>query len=202
MKTIFGWAGTCLLTVWSYLLQLSRWTSRWEVVEQLHPGHICVFVMCHSSDSWLWSVLSLLITEDITCISPQQYSEALLIYWSYEILGVMGTLFLLINMGVTSGWVLIICRVWWDFINCLQTQIGWVGPVLDTEHMLVKYCLCVTGTDQYYTSSCTGHPASTNCCCLLWPVALVPWLTSHIHNTNKIYFYIENIGDIWYNLWY
>ena len=162
MKTIFGWAGTCLLTVWSYLLQLSRWTSRWEVVEQLHPGHICVFVMCHSSDSWLWSVLSLLITEDITCISPQQYSEALLIYWSYEILGVMGILFLLINMGVTSGWVLIICSLMGFYQLFANTDwLGW-RPVLDTEHMLVKYCLCVTGTDQYYTSSCTGHPAAAS----------------------------------------
>ena len=126
MKTIFGWAGTCLLTVWSYLLQLSRWTSRWEVVEQLHPGHICVFVMCHSSDSWLWSVLSLLITEDITCISPQQYSEALLIYWSYEILGVMGILFLLINMGVTSGWVLIICSLMGFYQLFANTDwLGW-----------------------------------------------------------------------------
>ena len=152
-------------------------------------SYLCV---CDVSFQWFMVVVCTKPTYywryNMYSISPQQYSEALLIYWSYEILGVIGILFLLINMGVTSGWVLIICRVWWDFINCLQTQIGWVGPVLDTEHMLVKYCLCVTGTDQYYTSSCTGHPASTNCCCLLWPVALVPWLTSHIHNTNKYTF--------------
>ena len=110
----------------SFFLQLSRWTSRWEVVEQLHPGHICVFVMCHSSDSWLWSVLSLLIAEDITCISPQQYSEALLMYWSYEILGVMGILFLLINMGVTSGWVLIICSLMGFYQLFANTDwLGW-----------------------------------------------------------------------------
>ena len=107
-------------------------------------SYLCV---CDVSFQWFMVVVCTKPTYywryNMYSISPQQYSEALLMYWSYEILGVMGTLFLLINMGVTSGWVLIICRVWWDFINCLQTQIGWVGGQYLTQNTCWWSTVCV-----------------------------------------------------------
>ena len=90
-------------------------------------SYLCV---CDVSFQWFMVVVCTKPTYywryNMYSISPQQYSEALLIYWSYEILGVIGILFLLINMGVTSGWVLIICSLMGFYQLFANTDwLGW-----------------------------------------------------------------------------